>query len=273
MRFVTLKRAGVAMSAAAIVSLGAFATPASAAPPTPGVYWVNNAVPTVAGNGSSCDQPGFNTIQSAVDAAQTHATATILVCTGTYVEQVQVTGAATNLTIKPAVAGLAVTLQLPATPANSTTSCDTAPGTGSYQPDQDGFAVCGTKHTNVTVTGITFDEAWPANTCDDSLYGILVGGNSSLKLTHSEIVAGGSVPINGCQGGIGIQTGMAWTTPNEAGHAILSYDAVSLPEERRRLRRQGREPASCTRTRSPARARRRPPRRTASRSATVPSRP
>jgi hypothetical protein len=139
---------------------------------------------------------------------------------------VQITGAS-SLTIQPADAHTGVELEVPATPANSTTSCDTAPGTGSYQPDQDGFAVCGSSATHVTVTGLTFNEAWPSGTCNDSLYGILVGGKSTLKLLHSEIVAGGAVPINGCQGGIGIQVGMGWTTPNEAGHAILSNDTIS----------------------------------------------
>jgi hypothetical protein len=208
------------MSVLAVPSL------ASAAP-TPNTYWVNNAVPTVAGNGSSCNKPGYETIQSAVNAAQTHATATILVCTGTYPEQVQVTGANTNLTIKPAQSLLGVVIQLPATPANSTTSCDTAPGTELYQADQNGFTVCGTKHTSVSVNGLIFDEAWSTGTCDDSLYGILVGGGSTLKLTHSEIDAAGAYPLNGCQGGIGIQDGMGWTTPNEAGHLIASYDRIS----------------------------------------------
>ena len=75
--------------------------------------------------------------------------------------------------------------------------------------------------------GITFDEAWPGATCDDSLYGILVGGNDTLKLSNSAIVAGGAVPINGCQGGIGIQVGMAWTTPVERGHLFLTSTTVS----------------------------------------------
>jgi hypothetical protein len=222
------RRAATILAAAAIISVGVLAVPAIAsATPPPGAYWVNNAVPTWPGRGTSCDQPGYATIQKAVNAAQTQANATILVCTGTYIEQVQVKGANTNLTIEPAQSPLGVVLQLPATPANSTTSCDTAPGTGPYQPDQDGFAVCGTKHTVVSVKGLIFDEAWSTSTCDDSLYGILVGGGSTLKLTHSEIDAAGAYPLNGCQGGIGIQDGMGWTTPNEAGHLIASYDSIS----------------------------------------------
>jgi hypothetical protein len=229
MKFTRPRRAAIILASAAIISTGVLAVPAIAAagPPPPGAYWVNNAVPTWPGRGTSCDQPGYATIQKAVNAAQTQRNATILVCTGTYVEQVQVTGADTNLTIEPAQEPLGVVVQLPATPAISTTSCDTAPGTGSYQPDQDGFAVCGTKNTSVDVKGLIFDEAWSTSTCNDSLYGFLVGGKSTLKLTNSEITAAGAYPLNGCQGGIGIQDGMGWTTPNEAGHLIASYDKIS----------------------------------------------
>ena len=66
----------------------------------------------------------------------------MLVCPGTYAEQVQVTQPS-HLTIRSAKPSVGATLTLPATPADSTTPCDTATGTGSYQPDQDGFAVCG----------------------------------------------------------------------------------------------------------------------------------
>lgn len=231
MRKLDIRRArlGMASLAATAVCLGfvgALSAPGVAGASGGSTYWVNNAVSTVAGNGTSCTAPGYATIQSAVNAAQAHATGTIKVCPGTYGEQVQVTGA-TNLTIESADLHLGVVLQLPATPGDSTTSCDTAPGTGSYQPDQDGFVVCGSSRTYVHVAHITFDEAWPAGTCDDSLYGILVGGHSTLKLTNSAIVAAGAVPINGCQGGVGLQVGMAWTTPNEAGHAIVSNDTIS----------------------------------------------
>lgn len=224
-RRVLRRAAGLSLLTSAALGIALLSAPVVASA-TGTIFWVNNAVPTVAGDGSNCSNPGFATVQSAVNAAEVQANATIEICPGTYVEQVQITGH-TNLTIESAYAHSGVVIQLPTTPVNSTTSCDTANGTQAYQPDQDGFAVCGTSATNVSVSGITFNEAWPANTCDDSLYGILVGGHSTLKLTNSTVVAGGAVPINGCQGGIGIQVGMAWTTPNEAGHATLSNDVIS----------------------------------------------
>ena len=71
-------------------------------------------------------------------------------------------------------------------------------------------------------------------------YGILVGGGDTLVMSNSAVVAGGAVPINGCQGGIGIQVGMAWTTPVERGHLTLTNVTVcGLPEERHHRRRRG----------------------------------
>ena len=76
-------------------------------------------------------------MQAAVTAAESLSTATVLVCPGTYAEQVQVTGN-THLTIRAARPAVGATLTLPATPAASTTPCDTAPGTGAYQPTRTG---------------------------------------------------------------------------------------------------------------------------------------
>lgn len=219
------RRAAAAAAAATMIVAGVLALPgvASAAGSR---FWVSNTVAPVGGGGSSCSAPGYSTVQAAVTAAESLSTATVLICPGTYAEQVQVTGN-THLTIRAARPSVGATLALPATPSDSTTPCDSAPGTGSYQPDQDGLAICGTHAGTVTISNLTFDEAWPGGTCDDSLYGILVGGGDTLKMSYSAIVAGGARPINGCQGGIGIQVGMGWTTPNEVGHAILTHDTIS----------------------------------------------
>jgi len=221
------RRIGAAVSAVAVGLLGVIAMPAVASASSSSTFWVNNTVAAVSGHGSSCSQPGYTSLQAAVTAAETHASATIKVCPGTYAEQVQVTQPS-RLTIEASNPKVGATLTVPATPANSTTPCD---GTGAtpwgYQPDQNGFTVCGTHATTVTVKDLTFDEAWPSGTCNDSLYGILVGGGDTLVMTNSAVVAGGAVPINGCQGGIGIQVGMAWTTPVERGHLTLTNATVS----------------------------------------------
>ncbi len=206
----TATLAATIAAAAAVAAVPAAASAAS--------LWVSHA-PTVTGPGKSCTSPGYNTIQGALDHAAVGAK--VEVCGGTYAEQLQIAQAVTIVAAGPA------TVQLPATPADSTTPCDTAPGTGSYQADQDEIAICGTGAFTATLTGLTIEAHWPAGTCDDSLYGILVGGGASLKLTNSSVVGAGAYPIDGCQGGVGIQIGMAWTTPVEVGTATLTNDTVS----------------------------------------------
>jgi hypothetical protein len=206
-------RVGARIAAvAAIAAMALIAVPAAASATT---LWVAQA-PTVTGNGRSCTSPGYNTIQGALSAAPLGAS--VSVCGGTYEEQLQITQAVSLKAVG------SVTVKLPAAPANSTTACDTAPGTGSYQPDQDLVAVCGTGV--VKVTGFTFEAYWAPGTCDESLYGILVGGGATLQLTSSTVLGAGAKPINGCQGGVGIQVGMAWTTPAEAATAKLVNDSV-----------------------------------------------
>ncbi|HLH14343.1 MAG TPA: hypothetical protein VKV16_06105, partial [Solirubrobacteraceae bacterium] len=79
----------------------------------------------------------------------------------------------------------------------------------------------------VAITDLTVEAHWPAGTCDDNLYGILVAGGATLKASGVDLDGAGAEPINGCQGGVGIQVGMAWTHPVEVGHARLSGDRVS----------------------------------------------
>jgi parallel beta helix pectate lyase-like protein len=201
------------MAVLVATATGLVAVPAAASAAS---LWVAHA-PTVSGSGKSCTSPGYSTIQSAL--AKAAPGAKIEVCTGTYVEQLQLT---TPVSI---VAAGPVTVQLPAKPQDSTTACDTAKGTESYDADQDAIAVCGPGA--YSISGVTLEADWPAGTCYDSLYGILVGGGAELKLTDSSIAGAGADPINGCQGGVGIQVGMAWTTPVEVGTATLTNDTIA----------------------------------------------
>jgi hypothetical protein len=211
-----------------VVALAGLATlPAAASAASPATLWVApapvvvssalSATPTVATAGTSCANPGYHTIQSAIAAAP--AGATINICAGTYVEQLTITQSVSL------VAQGAVTVQLPAAPANGTTACDAANVAAGFQPDQSGVVICGA--ATVNIQGLTVDAAWPGGTCYDSLWGILVGGGATLNLTKSSVTAAGAVPLNGCQGGVAVQVGMAWTTPVEVGHANLLNDSVS----------------------------------------------
>lgn len=198
-----------ALMSVAIVAAGVTVAPmaATAKDSTFPVYVASGPL----GSGRSCSSPNFNTVQSALNAVP--AGSTIHVCSGTYVQQLTITQPVTIIGVGGPV------IQLPASPVNTRTACDTAPGTGSYQPDQDGVSIC-TSGT-VSISGVTFSDLWPSGTCNDSLYGLLVAGGATLDLTNSTEDGAGASPINGCQGGVGIQVGMAWTTPVEVGHAVL----------------------------------------------------
>jgi hypothetical protein len=208
---------------AALIGLAVLPVSASAAPPKtlwvappPIVAPVSNAVAPAA-IATSCATATYHTIQSAINAAAVGAT--INICAGTYVEQLIITQSVSLVAVG------AVSVQLPADPANSETACDNATGNGPYEPDQDGVVICGS--ATVNVTGIAVDAAWAPSTCSDSLYGILVAGGATLNFNHSSVTAAGAVPLNGCQGGVAIQVGMAWTTPVEVGHATLLDDSIS----------------------------------------------
>jgi hypothetical protein len=101
--------------------------------------WVSHA-PTVAGNGNGCTKPGYNAVQEALNKASSEAT--IHVCSGAYEEQLQVTKA-----VKLIAAGTA-TVKLPATPANSTTTCGEALGATT----QAVIDICGAG--SVRITGV-----------------------------------------------------------------------------------------------------------------------
>jgi hypothetical protein len=204
-----LKRIALSSSVACLLA-AAVALPASAGAAS---LYVSNKAPAVSG-GKSCTQPAYNSIQTALGAP---GAATIDVCPGTYAEQLTITKA-----VKLNVVGTSgsAKIVLPASPADTKTECDQANGTEAFQPDQDGVSIC--TSGVVSITGLAFEPKWAEGVCDDSLYGILVAGGATLKAKDVTVDGGGAFPLNGCQGGIGIQVGMAWTTPVEAGHATLS---------------------------------------------------
>jgi hypothetical protein len=196
------------------------------------VLWVSNSA-VVSSPGNSCAHPGYSSIGAAL--AVPGSGATIEVCTGDYTEQLTI--------VKPVKLDAAngtgtAKVVLPSSPAVSTTPCDEASLKGlqkleveegnpesEAQPDQDAVSIC-TSGT-VSITGLTFEPKWTASPCYDSLYGILVAGGATLKATDVTVDGGGAFPINGCQGGIGIQVGMAWSIPVEAGHATLTGDDIT----------------------------------------------
>jgi len=112
-------------------------------------------------------------------------------------------------------------------PGQLHTACDNLIGAVTQQP-QDEISICSSGTVNIT--GLTVSAYWPAGTCYDSLYGVLVGGGSTL-VSNGLTIQGAGVPIGdsavGCQGGVAIQVGSAKPTPNEKGHATLTNTTVS----------------------------------------------
>ena len=197
-------RTGLAVLVAIMVVV---AIPAAASAAS---LWVSPS-PTITGNGRGCTEPGYNSIQAAINEAS--ASDTIKVCSGTYSEQLTITKS-----VNLRASGTPV-VKLPATPVNSTSTCGAALAAAGNTA-QDGIDVCG--DITVKASGLAIEAAWPSGTCDDDLYGIFVGGTASLSLSNSRILAAGPQPINGCQGGIGIEVGTGRTTPVETGTVTLT---------------------------------------------------
>jgi hypothetical protein len=207
-RDLRLKGKMATMAVVALTMAGAIAaTPAVAGAQS---LWVSHA-PTVAGNGKGCTKPGFDAVQAAISAAPSGAT--IQVCAGTYEEQLQITQ---PVNLKAAGAA---TVKLPATPANSTSSC----GQALSATTQAVVDICGSG--TVKISGVNVEGGWPSSTCNDNLYDILVGSGANLKLTNSSVLGAGDSPINGCQGGVGVQVGSHHGS--QAGTASLQNDTIN----------------------------------------------
>ena len=192
------------IATAAIVA----AAPAVASATT---VWVNRSAPAVAPPGTSCAAPGYNTIQSAISAAGTAAGSTISVCASTYREQIVIEK---PLSIKNS--GGAVAIALPASPAASTTACDTA-------EEEDLISIC--VAGAVKLSGLTLEARWPENTCKENLFGIFAGGKAAVSIANTNVLHAGAEPINGCQGGVGIQIGRALT--NQVASATINTVLVT----------------------------------------------
>ncbi len=172
-----------------------------------GTVWVSNSK-AVKAPFNSCQNPGYGSVQGAIEGPST----TIHVCVGTYKEQLQIKRALTLIGEAGAV------IQLPAAPVDSTSAC-------AASGEQDLVSVCTSSGATVKLSGLTFEAYWPANTCDDELYGIDIGGGANLSLTSSIVLGAGAQPLNGCQGGVGVQIGRHYT--GQVAKATLTGDEIS----------------------------------------------
>jgi nitrous oxidase accessory protein NosD len=178
--------------------------------------WVSNSAPV--GANKSCSSPGYNSIQAALNAAPVEAA--IHVCGGTYTEQLEITRPAN---LKLASGSGVAKLVMPSAPADSLTSCDTAPGLEPGQKDEVSICTSGA----VSISGMQIEAVVPIATCLSGLNGVFVAGGAQLMASDDTIV-GASTSLNtakGCQHGVAVEVGSHKAA--EVGHATLKDVNVS----------------------------------------------
>ena len=223
------------VGAVAVTSAALLASATAASASTHPEFWVATTGAATGAN-TSCATARYSTVQSAVNAAESLETAqpsprpTVELCPGTYQEQVTITKSLT-VTHAPAPRGQVV-IELPATPAGSTTNCQ-ATDTSAQVP-QSVLEICAaaagganTEGVSVSIRRVTVEGDWPADVCNDNLYGILVEGGATLFLDQSTVENVGADPLTaagGCQGGVGVDAGNSYT--GQVGHADLGGDTI-----------------------------------------------
>lgn len=204
-------------------------------------YWVAPTGTSGAAN-TSCSTAAYSTIQSAVTAAEATETAstvpTIELCPGTYTEQVTVTKSMSLARASVPASKGAVVIELPASVGSdqstglSTTLCQAKDASASTSAPQSVIEICGAATSggntkgkvSVSINDVTVQGNWPNSVCYDSLYGVLIGGGATVSLSDSVVQQIGAYPLNGCQGGVGVQAGYAPT--GQVGHAVLTNDTI-----------------------------------------------
>ncbi len=170
--------------------------------------------PTASAPGTSCAHPEYTSVQTAINGATTGDT--IDLCGGSYAEQLQIEKAVTL------VGKSGAKIVVPGTPGKSDTTCDHERNAARGGEEEDLISICTTG--KVTLSGLALEAKWQAGTCNDFLYGIVVGGGATLEASKVTLDGAGAFPINGCQGGVGIQVGFG--TGGQVGHATLSKDTI-----------------------------------------------
>ena len=169
--------------------------------------WVSNTE-SVKAPFNSCKNPSYSSIQSALAGPST----VIYVCPGTYAEQLQINRSIT-ITGEPNA-----TIALPPSPVASTSACAAA-------GEQDLIGICAKASETITLSHLTFEAYWPEGTCNENLYGINVGGGAELAMNHSTMLGAGAKPLDGCQGGVGVQIGRNYT--GQVATAEMYNDEIS----------------------------------------------
>src|SRR5205809_5557455 len=160
-------------------------------------HGVNAAALTVGCSGSS-----YPTIQAAVMAANSGDT--ILVCPGTYVEQVTIPAGKNNLTLRSKTP-LAAIIKAPAVMLSPKAI----------------VRVAGANNTSILAFTITGPGSGP---CDSLEYGVRVDSNGSAFIRGNHLTHIRDNPYSGCQNGVAIQVGRA--SEGQVGSAIITDNRI-----------------------------------------------
>jgi parallel beta-helix repeat protein len=154
------------------------------------------------GNPITCHGATFPTIQSAVLAANSgdH----IVVCPGTYQEQVVIPAGKNNLSLSSQKPFQAV-IQAPAVLVGSKTILN----------------VNGAQ--NASISGFTI-EGPGAGGCDSLEYGVRVDGGGSAAIVYNHITHIRDEPFSGCQNGVAVQIGRA--SESTTGSASIRFNLI-----------------------------------------------
>ncbi len=179
------------------------------------------------GNDKSCSNPGYNTVQSAVNAA--NSSDTVYLC-GVFKEQVFV-GKSITLTGDPG-AGLTA---VGTTFSSDASDYPTVFTTSNLNLPQ---ALLVTTGNNINVTGLNISGPLPGNGgCAEDEYGVLaLSGSINLKNDDVANIKDTNPGLNGCQFGVGIQIGRtywhtttwAYATPNPDFSASANIDGTTV---------------------------------------------
>ena len=166
--------------------IGSVLTNSSAALASPGTLWVNGSGSLFVPPGTSCANPGFATIQSAVNAASSGDR--INVCPGTYTEQVVIPAGKNSIQLRSVKMWQAV-IKAPAL---------------MIDPIKAIVRVNGALNTTI----LAFTVTGPGGgTCNSLRYGIRVDSGGSADILGNHIVDIRDDPLSGCQNGVAILVG------------------------------------------------------------------